>query len=144
MTLQLKNQKNKNMWWVVVMHNYFVFVCLYVCLFYSWHQGDPRSPETTVTASLGDRVVLEVTRDTWRKSVAWNKDGDYIADWDDQTPIVIESVDADDAGIYECYYQGERSSTTQAVTRLIVRGILSFYFPTDNSIMVMVIINLYY
>ena len=87
------------------------------------HQkGDPRSHKTTITASKGDRVVLEVTRDT-SKPVAWNKDGEYISDWDDQTIVTIESVNVDDAGIYDCYYQGERNLAEQAIVRLIVRGI---------------------
>ena len=76
----------------------------------------------TTTASLGDRVALEVTRDDTSKSIKWNKDGVYASNFDDQTTVLFESATLADAGVYDCYYDGERTSSTQAIMRLIIRG----------------------
>ncbi|XP_072048335.1 uncharacterized protein [Amphiura filiformis] len=81
--------------------------------------GDPQSTQRTVTANVGESTMLEVTAS--RSDVLWNKDGTHIGDWDNQKQVTIDPVGVGDAGIYECYFQGERKQGTQAIMRLIVR-----------------------
>ena len=84
-------------------------------------KGDPISSRRTVTASVGDSIVLEVTT-TRSDVVLWNKDGSNVTDWNNQKQIVIDPVRVEDAGIYECYFQGERNLGKHAIMRVIVRG----------------------
>ncbi|XP_072048542.1 receptor-type tyrosine-protein phosphatase F-like [Amphiura filiformis] len=81
--------------------------------------GDPQSTQRTTTANVGESIILEVT--ATRSDVLWNKDGTHNGNWDNQKQVIIDPVGVGDAGIYECYFQGERKLGTQAIMRLIVR-----------------------
>ncbi|XP_072048531.1 uncharacterized protein [Amphiura filiformis] len=82
--------------------------------------GDPQSTQRTTTANVGESITLEVTA-TRSINVLWNKDGTHVGNWDNQKQVIIDPVGVGDAGIYECYFQGERDQGKQAIMRLIVR-----------------------
>ena len=106
---------------------YFVF---YLC------QGNPISEQKTVTANMGDSVILEVT--TSSGDFNWQKNGSLQNQWHNLPQVTLNQIELTDAGIYECNVAGDRESGKQAIIRLIVRGkhpkTLLSYFDNEHDV----------
>ena len=101
----------------VYVSNKLLLLMFYFCLY----QGNPTSEQKTVTANIGDSVILEVTPTSTDK-FNWQKDGNVQNQWDNLKQVPLNQVKVTDAGIYECHVAGNRASGEQAIIRLIVRG----------------------
>ena len=84
-----------------------------------------RPVKYTIASSIGDTVTLSVT--TSLSNLRWiHKSGNEITEWNDKTTVTIDNVRLADAGIYECYEDGQRETGEHAIMRLIVRGNIYF------------------
>ena len=108
----------------------------------------PNNGLFTRTVDLGDTdVVINMTAtnqsDWGNATIKWRKDGgEEITSQDGVDHYTIQGpVQPTDGGIYEVYYEGERSSGRGSLFRLIVRGIFSSY--TDRYSRQFLIFNSY-
>ncbi|XP_078692944.1 angiopoietin-1 receptor-like [Branchiostoma floridae x Branchiostoma belcheri] len=87
-------------------------------------QADVWPVAFTVTASLGDPVMLQMVQKSNRTGIIeWRKGGagGTVLIGQNGLSLTIASVQSSDEGIYECYYQGD-TERKQGIMRLIVRG----------------------
>ena len=81
------------------------------------------NPETiSQTVSVGE--MLNMTVATTLEPLVWRKNGEVIIAWsynNYQKTVIINSVSLQDAGIYECHQQNNRTGT-HAIFQVIVRG----------------------
>ncbi|PIK57437.1 putative tyrosine-protein kinase [Apostichopus japonicus] len=87
----------------------------------------PSDELVSLTVNAGDTDVSIGMKSTGSKNVAdfrWLKDNvrNSTINGDDSWPI-SGPVEVDDAGVYECHIQGERSAAKQGLKVLIVRGL---------------------
>ena len=75
----------------------------------------------TITSNKGEGVLMEATGTA--ANPTWIKDGDPSTILGNDLTLPITDVDQGDEGVYECYNNGDRSAQTQAIMRLIIRGI---------------------
>ncbi|XP_038056405.1 receptor-type tyrosine-protein phosphatase T-like [Patiria miniata] len=85
--------------------------------------GDIQPQSPTVTTSVGENVTLTVT---FSASVAvsdlrWKHNGHDVTEWNGQSAVTINDADAINAGIYECYQDGNWAAQKHALMKLIVR-----------------------
>ncbi|PIK57441.1 putative tyrosine-protein kinase [Apostichopus japonicus] len=86
----------------------------------------PSDELVSVTVNAGDTGVSIGMKSTGSKNVAefrWLKDNVTNDDFNgDDTWVISEQVEVDDAGVYECHIDGERSGAKQSLKLLIVRA----------------------
>lgn len=76
-----------------------------------------------VVAYAGDTVRLGVTkREKLKEPLVWRFGGMELPELQDQETVVLKDVELADAGLYECHYQGQRSSKLHAWIRLYIVG----------------------
>lgn len=74
-------------------------------------------------ASVGETIEFEVNITKKLESpIKWRHNGVEITSWDNQLKVEIEDVQPENAGIYECFYEGRRNEGVHALMRLIVRS----------------------
>ena len=89
--------------------------------------ADIKPEKYTTTASIGDILELSVITDV--SNLRWiHNNGNEIDEWNDKTTVTIDNVRLADAGVYECYEDGQRELGRHAIMRLIVRGNIHFLF----------------
>ncbi|XP_033105134.1 tenascin-like [Anneissia japonica] len=78
----------------------------------------------TITTSIGETVHLVMTHNGVNASkLRWKKDGGSdIMEWEGLSNVNLENVRKKDAGIYECYPEGQRHFGQHAILRLFVRA----------------------
>ena len=82
----------------------------------------------TKTVGIGESVTLSVTS-TVKDNLRWIlNNGEILTEWNDQTDVRIDNVRLADAGIYECFEDGQREMGQHAIMRLIIRGIFKIRF----------------
>ena len=78
--------------------------------------------EYTKTIGIGESVTFSVTSTV--NNLRWvHNNGEIITEWNDQNEVTIDNARLADAGIYECFEDGEREKGQHAIMRLIVRGL---------------------
>ncbi|EEC01484.1 tyrosine protein kinase receptor tie-1, putative [Ixodes scapularis] len=76
-----------------------------------------------VVAHTGDNVQLSVTKQLRRSEpLVWMLEGLELPDFGDRETVTLEDVEPADAGVYECFYRGQRKALLHAWIRLIVVG----------------------
>ncbi|XP_022092290.1 receptor-type tyrosine-protein phosphatase T-like [Acanthaster planci] len=80
----------------------------------------PRLP--TLTTSVGENVTLAVTYSVSSDDLRWKHDGADITEWNGQSSVSLYDVAITDAGIYECYQDGQWADQKHALMKLIVRA----------------------
>ncbi|KAG0433298.1 hypothetical protein HPB47_020073 [Ixodes persulcatus] len=76
-----------------------------------------------VVAHTGDNVQLSVTKQLRRSEpLVWMLEGLELPDFGDRETVTLEDVEPADAGVYECFYRGQRKALLHAWIRLIVYG----------------------
>ncbi|XP_033105149.1 multiple epidermal growth factor-like domains protein 10 [Anneissia japonica] len=77
----------------------------------------------TITTSIGETLELIMRVDGVEiSSLRWKKDGgSNIMEWDGLSNVTVENVRKKDAGIYECYPEGQRDQGQHAIVRVLVR-----------------------
>lgn len=85
---------------------------------------DPVQAYKVVNANENVTLVMKKLANKSKK-VLWLRNGTTeIQEWTDKLQVNIFNVGKDDQGVYECYYEGERSDSLHGIMRLIVRGML--------------------
>ncbi|XP_033636827.1 multiple epidermal growth factor-like domains protein 10 [Asterias rubens] len=94
----------------------------------------PESP--TKVAAIGDSVTLTMTSYSGTlDDLRWRHDGEVKTEWNGQLASTINSVQATDAGIYECYETPKRPDQKHGIMKLIVRdcGLYNWDPPSCNK-----------
>ncbi|XP_072027763.1 uncharacterized protein [Amphiura filiformis] len=79
--------------------------------------------QTFQTVSLGESVIFEVEKPLNASKLRWrHNSNDIITEWSGKNAVYIDRVMVSDAGIYECYWDGQRERGEHAIFQLIVRG----------------------
>ena len=85
--------------------------------------GDITPLQTFQTVSLGESVVFEVERPLNVSKLRWRHNGSsFIPEWNGKEAVYIDRAMVSDAGIYECYWDGQHEKGDHAIMQLIVRG----------------------
>ncbi|XP_071799455.1 receptor-type tyrosine-protein phosphatase T-like isoform X3 [Asterias amurensis] len=97
----------------------------------------PESP--TKVAAIGESVTLTMNTTTsytaTQEDLRWKHDGEFKTEWNGQAAVTIFSVQATDAGIYECYEMLRHGDQKHGIMKLIVRecGLYNWDPPSCNK-----------
>lgn len=103
----------------------YIYVCyLFIYSYFILFSAEIDPVQAYKVANIGENVTLAMKELVMKdKTVLWLKNGtDDMLEWKNQVEVTIKNVTKHDQGVYECFYDGERSQSLHGIMRLIVRG----------------------